>query len=275
MKKLIIGALAILLVLLLPMSVFSQDLEESPAEVSEAFQELFTDWEMNGYPDNIGHVAYNSDAGKYVIGIVDINEASVNEIKAKLPNTNNIVFEDASYSYNDLLKIQNKIANDSQEVKEVYSMGLGWATIDGQVRGFGESGHEFRVVVSLDETIYDEYTGKYKSEYGDMVYTEVGIGPAVLDDLGLAEDRQIATSDNMPLYLTLLAILTFLIFGGILINRYGHTRVKESADGHDITESKPLGRNQVISAVKKSGLKPSNNIYKSIQEKIRDSNDNK
>lgn len=263
MKKLIIASLAILLVLLLPMSVFSQDLDGR-----EVIQELFNDWEINGYPDNIGHVAYDNDAGKHVIGIVDINEEAENEIKAKLSNTDNIVFENASYSYNDLLRIQNEISSDSQGVKGIYSMGLGWTTIDDQVRGFGDSGHEFRVVVSLDETIYDEYTAKFQSEYGDMVYTEVGIGPALLDDLGVAEENQTAKS-NMSLYLTLLAMLTFIIFGGILINRYRYTAVKESADGHDVTESKPLGRNEVISAVKESGLKPRDDVYKKIKNKIK------
>lgn len=54
----------------------------------------------------------------------------------------------------------------------IFGVGIGWATIDGKVTGFGPSGKESRVVVEVDSTVYDSYAEKWSRLYGDMVYVE-------------------------------------------------------------------------------------------------------
>ena len=58
----------------------------------------------------------------------------------------------------------------------VVGIGVGWATIDGQVTGFGESGKESRVVVSVLTEHADEYRDRFRKKYGDMVYVEAQDG---------------------------------------------------------------------------------------------------
>lgn len=291
MKRFKIVSFIILLALLLPSTLLAEKVEDSLLqEIEESLahetlddgmadlEELFNNWEMNGYPDYIGHVIYDNSVNKYAIGLVGASEADKNEIISKLSNPEIINFETATYSYNELLSVQNEIAGDSKEIEGIHSVGTGWTTINNEVTGFGKSGHEFRIVVSVDESIFDEYVEKYHAEYGDMVHLEVGseIVP-VEDNIGIAGDgvdNLQTTNDGqskskMSLYLTIFAISMFVVVGGFIINRNGLSLVKQSATGEDVTESRPLGKNEVIAAVKESEVKPRDSLYKDILDKIK------
>jgi len=51
--------------------------------------------------------------------------------------------------------------------QNIYGMGLGWATVDGKSTGFGESKKEERVVLTVDESVAQEYVNKFYNIYGD------------------------------------------------------------------------------------------------------------
>ena len=74
-----------LLILSLPLTVYG-----SAEDGEMAFEELYNDWEMNGYPDYVGHVIYDSDEDQYVIGLVDPSEAEIDELESKLGDIPNL-----------------------------------------------------------------------------------------------------------------------------------------------------------------------------------------
>lgn len=259
MRKLMIFMVTCLLILSLPLTVYG-----SAEDGEMAFEELYNDWEMNGYPDYVGHVIYDSDEDQYVIGLVDPSEAEIDELESKLGDSPNLVLGEASYSYNELLSLQEKIWQEIGDIEGIYGMGIGWTNIDGEVTGFGESGHEMRLVVSVDESVYDEISERLASEYGDMVYTELG-APPTLDTLE-TEDA----SSNESIYLTIITVLFLAMLGMYFIRRKTFIAVKESADGSQVIESKSLSRNDVISALKESGFKPRDDLYEDIEKKIKE-----
>lgn len=259
MRKYIIVAFALLLILLTPFTSIAHASEEGKM----SFQDMYNDWEMNGYPDYVGHVIYDDTVDKYEIGLVNATEADKNEILSKIGNNDGVVLGTARYSYNELLKFQNQIIDDTNGVEGIYGLAVGWTSVDGEVIGFGESGKEFRIILTVDENLYGEYVKKLQEDYGDMVHVETGEMAVELgDDSGL-------TQSNTALYLTIFAVFSLAILGVFFINR-GAVLVKQSASGDNITESRPLGREEVISAVKESGIKPKDSVYRSILDKIKE-----
>lgn len=261
MKKFIIVSLAFLLILFTPFASFAQNSDDLLT-----IMELYGEWETNGYPDNIGHVVYDDISDKYVVGLVDSNEAAIKEIEARLSSSEDVIFEKATYSYNQMLKVQNEITEQMQG-QEIFGIGLGWTTIDGEVRGFGESGHEMRIVLTTSEDSYDNYVEMYQSEYGDMVYVEVG-SPAVVDTMDIYDDSLVEDSTNS--YLPLIVVLGIITFAVVFIGRNKFVLVKQAANGDNVVESTSVGRKEVISAVKESGIKPRDNVYKAILKKIKE-----
>lgn len=245
------------------------DMTGTHATLDDAFlqmEELINEWETNGYPDNIGHVSYNDATGKFSIGIVEGNGVDNNEIKSLLTNSEMVVFETAKYAYNEMLVVQGEITRELDEKEGIYGVGIGFTTIDGTVTGFGNNSNEFRVVVTVDESRIKEYKEKYQSQYGDMVYIEGG--DAGVDDLGVpTEDGQLENS--MWLYMSMFTILCAAILGVFVLKRRQLIMVKQSADGNNVTESPPLSKKEVISAIQNSGMEPSDNVYKSIVKEIK------
>lgn len=262
MKKIIVVVLVFFMLVLTPLTAYA-----SAEEAEESFQDLYNDWEMNGYPDYVGHVVYDSDNDNYVIGLVDPSEAEINELEEKLADSPGVVLGSATYSYNELLSVQEEIMEEAANVEGIYGMGLGLAVIDGELRGFGESGLELRVVVSLDESIYDEYSQIYSSKYGDMVYTEVS-GPATLDTLEIAAEDD-AALNNGNLHLTIISVLVLAMIGVYLLRSKAFVAVRQSAAGTEITESSSLSRNEVVSAVKESNVEPRDDLYEGILDKLK------
>ncbi len=80
------------------------------------------------------------------------------------------------YSDDELNKIADeliaKYMSDATEAPVVMQIAVGGTVIDGEVTGFGESGLEKRVVVSVRYQYYEEYRKMLEDKYGDAVYVE-------------------------------------------------------------------------------------------------------
>lgn len=241
---------------------------DSQDGMNTSLEELLSDWEMNGYPDNVGSVYYDSDSDKYIISLINDDEASRNEIRALLSDPDFNDFAKTTYSYNDLLTVQHEIENEMEaQNSEIYSIGTGWTVIDGELTGFGDSGKEFRVVVGVDESVFAEYSQKYEKLYGDMVYVEIDS----LGSLYIADDvKNIAeqTKNNMWLYASFIAILCIAILAGVLLKRNGLLVVKQTTNGDLVTDSKPLRKNEVISSIRASDIEPGDHVFDAIKKKI-------
>ena len=74
--------------------------------------------------------------------------------------------------YNELLDVYMNDASDEANAFIVTGIGVGGAVIDGQTTGFGESGLEKRVVVTVRYQYYEEYKKLLEEKYGDIVYVE-------------------------------------------------------------------------------------------------------
>lgn len=158
--------------------------DDTAIDARNAFDALFQDWEMNGYPDDVGNVYYDDATGNIVITLVNGTEARRQEILAMAGNAEGIGFGESKYSYNRMLAVQQEIQADmAGAADKVHSVGVGWGSdADGNVAGFGESGKEARVVVTVAESALDEYRGAYEAKYGDMVYVVSGTAPVLLEE---------------------------------------------------------------------------------------------
>ncbi len=84
--------------------------------------------------------------------------------------------DEPKYSDDELYKIYDEVVkdymSDYDSVPIVMSVGVCAAEIDGEVRGFGPSGNEKRVVISVKYEYFEEYKAMFEKKYGDAVYVE-------------------------------------------------------------------------------------------------------
>ena len=144
--------------------------------------------ESNGYPDYVGSV-YSTDGSmdNLTIQLADDNGTKADEIRSMLADASGVTFGTAEFSYNELLKANNEILEKHMgKDPNIYSMGLGWGTVDGKTTGFAESKKEARVVLTVDESFAQEYANKFYNIYGDMVVVEAGGAVVPQDELATA-----------------------------------------------------------------------------------------
>lgn len=115
--------------------------------------ELYVAWQENGWPEDVG--GFYIDSGKYVISIVDINDARINEIKSSISDQDNVDFVNCKYSYNELETVF------AQLDKQV------WAA--GNVRTLGIDIKENYVGIGVSPEEVDEFRQIYGKLYGDRV----------------------------------------------------------------------------------------------------------
>jgi len=158
-------------------------------------------WDMYGYPDDFGGIYYDQTTGKTIIQLIGMNEDRIKELQELFGEDTLIGFEPSMIPYNRLKEIQSEITNDMFVYGNIYSIGIGWISMDGAVKGFGKSGTEFRVIVAVEESTIELYSKKYHELYGDLVYVRVG-EPIVFDGSSksnaaptnrLASDPRVAT----------------------------------------------------------------------------------
>lgn len=247
MKKI---AVILALVLLLTSAAFAD------GEYSDIYA-LYENWMENGYPDDISGVCSLGESGLCVMLTDDTPEREA-EIRSMLADDSGIVFEPGKYSYNEMLAVRDEIAEKYMgKDKPVAGIGIGWTSVDGKVTGFGESGHECRVVVSVLTGETQKIAAELIERYGDMVVIESTDGYALTEDT-LTSDKNTNTAWWVVLALAVLMIPAGLYF-------YRKKTMPVPADG----ELKLLTREEAASAVKKSGLTPNDSVFEEIKSKMQ------
>lgn len=183
MKK-IICVICVLLLLAMPVQAAEYDSVTS----------LWNDWSMNGAPDWFCSASSTDGTSEHMTFIVNSPEAET-ELLSMLPEDAAlaVIVSTEAYSQAELLRIQEEITNtymtDAQP--PVAGVGIGWTTVDGEVTGFGESGREDRVVVSVLADQMDTVGAEIQAAYGEAVYLEAVDGyatPTAAEEAAAAEE---------------------------------------------------------------------------------------
>jgi len=205
-----------------------------------------------------------------------------------------------------LRQVQNEITEmmSSNPDGGIYSTGIGWTSADGVVFGFGESGKEFRVNVSVDKEAFYHYHTGLTARYGDRVYVDIS-SPISLED---GMDGMIMPGGGVqaegaadPVKINLIEItgvftgstgygsiggntrgstdiLLWIIAGAVLLCallllvrfRMFPVPAKQTVNGGVIASGAPLTGKQVIAAVKESGSEPGDGVLQAILQQIGD-----
>lgn len=235
------------------------------ADVSD----LYNYWETNGYPDDVGGVYYDNATGDLVITLVGADEARRAEIVAMVEDNAGLSLGESQYAYNDLLAVHKEIEVEMPGSNNgIYSVGIGWWSIDGEVVGFGQSGKEFRVIVSVDESRLAEYQQTYEARYGDMVYVEASEAP-VNEMLSSTSIREAAgASNNVWVLPGTVAAVILAGFSALLYQRRRSAAAMETVNGTTVTSIQRLSREEVVQAVKESAVPPSEAVHTKLMEQI-------
>ena len=227
LKAFLLGALLLTVCLVFPAAALAAAYPDGQA--------LFEAWERDGYPDDVGGV-YMSEPDpngvqQLCILLVAPTEARTAELRALLDAPDSVQFVACAYSYNELCAIQTALsARMADKSLAINGCGVGWS---GET-GFGESGKEFRVVVSANAADADAVKAELSSLYGDKVYVEIGEAAqttTLMDDAatdGIAEKEDTASTDPylrslaylIPIGVVLIATLVFAI---IRLKKRSHT----------------------------------------------------
>jgi len=256
MKRLVSILIALALTLCLAGAAFAQ----TPEEVRAGAEALFQDWEMNGYPDDVGGVYYDQDTGGMVILLVNGTDARRQELLALAGNpATGLAFGESRYSYNQMRAVQDEIAARMGD-GDIHSVAVGWTSANGEVTGFGDSGKEFRVVVSVDEGAYDQYAAAWQAQYGDMVYVETGKAPVLLDDARGANDWLLPAA----------AVFLLAAAVAVLVRRNARTAAAQTAGGGTVTAPAPrhVSEKEAVRAVRDSAVSPPDTARAKLMERL-------
>ena len=268
---------------------------------------LVKKWEQDGYPDDIGGVYYDNDAGTMGFLLVNFKPERIGELRLLV--SDNAIITPCLYSYNELRQAQSEIDSIMSADSGIYSTGVGWtSSTDGRVHGFGESGKEFRLEVRVDGSVYDHYYAGFTELYGDRVIVRA-IDPSEMPMEAMAEDGAVFQKDDrltdkngttyergiivpvdigvalagsvfnitaastIPLYqnnwiFTAILILLCGVAITVYINRACFIPVMQTNTGRVVTGNAKINRRQIITVIKNSALIPSDDVFKIIMEKI-------
>ncbi len=151
------------------------------APMYKNIMELYQDWEQNGYPLYVSGV-YSTDGSEDHLTVLLVKEAAEQaeaEIRAALEDDSTVSFEEGNYGFALLESINEEITRDYLNGSSgIYGCGIGWGS-DGQ--GFGPSGRELRVILTVEESRLEEYQSLFAERYGEAVVVEQG-APIVLEN---------------------------------------------------------------------------------------------
>ncbi len=227
--------------------------------------EMYQDWAMNGYPDYVGSV-YSTDGSSdnMTILLIEGEETKADEIRALLKDDSGVSFGVATYAHNELKEVNNEIVKKYMGSDAmIYGVGIGWTSVDGEVTGFGESKKESRVIVTVDDSIAQEYANQFYEIYGDMVIVEAG-GAAV----PLSESTKQAGDSNTWTIVAIIGLSGILMAAFILLKRQRFIPAMQTNSGNIVTGDTCLSRKQTIKAIKNSEFKPDKDMLKSIMKQI-------
>lgn len=258
MKTIRFFCLFLAVALLLAVSAFAQ---------YQTVYELYEDWTTNGFPDYVAGVHAEGSEGNLVIQIVAGQEDKAAALQEQCGETLQFIYG-AAYSYNELLRIQDEIVSLYMGGDgPVVGCGTGWQSVDDVVKGFGESGKEFRVVVDVLEAEAQGYAKRLAKDYGDAVCVRSTSGNYVLEDvttsaaIGFAPEK---TSSALLPFLALLFVL--LAVSAIALLR---RRRLQTATGQTVTEA-PLSRAQTEEAVRDSAPAEPALGFEELKKRIED-----
>jgi hypothetical protein len=259
-------------------------------------QALFEQWERYGYPDDIGGIYFDNELGMYGILLVNPTPAREEEIRAML--SEDVIITPSLYSMNELRLAQREITTIMGLESGIFGLGVGWTSTNNQVHGFGESEREFRLVVDVDESVFEHYTAGFAELYGDRVVVKISQGIGIVDtpesayadiqinpiplDISVALsgsafwglDDLPGTTRNVHNY----GFMLWVIVGvGLLVALLIFFRLRlrpamQTTNGEIIADNSAISKKYVIEAVKNSAITPSDGIFNSIMEKIDKAN---
>lgn len=229
--------------------------------------ELFTDWEMNGYPDNVGGVYWDDGIEGIVVMLVNNSPEAQSEIQEQVAEP--VHFEGAVYSYNALLAAQEELTVWQQTLGDraqyVYGHGIGWGNQE-TGKGWGESGREFRLLVSVDPAIYEEVRTELAGRFGDMVVVETGDEVVPVEEtLGVGDTSGRQGADWMMILL-IGGLVVIAAAAGALIYRRKFVVVPAEGVGEDGMTS---GSQDLLEQIRRSGENPPASVRDRIDERIR------
>ena len=171
---------------------------------------LFADWELNGYPGDIGGVySYDGDATHLCILLVDRTPEREEEIRALLEDAETLKFGDATRSYAEVLAVRDIVEDEYKDDEGVVGIGV---TVNDAKTDF---------VVSVDATAdrYEDIKAAISGKYGDtveVICSEAATPEADANaDAGQAEADSKARRDYiiyMVIYLVLFVLFCVFLF---------------------------------------------------------------
>ncbi len=171
---------------------------------------LFADWELNGYPGDVGGVySYDGDATHLCILLVDRTPEREEEIRALLEDAETLKFGDATRSYAEVLAVRDMVEAEYLDDEGVAGIGV---TVNDAKTDF---------VVSVDVTAdrYEDINAAISGKYGDTV--EVVCSEAATPETDANEDAGQAEADSkarrdyiiyMVIYLVLFVLFCVFLF---------------------------------------------------------------
>ncbi|MBO4832369.1 MAG: hypothetical protein J5569_07920 [Oscillospiraceae bacterium] len=198
---------ALLLILILAASLCAPALA---AQYQDA-NWMYADWELNGYPDDVGGVySYDGDATHLCVLLVDRTPEREEEIRTSLEDSETLRFGDATHSYADVLAVRDEIEASYAGSEQFGVVGIGVTVNDAK--------SDFVVSVDVTADRYEETSALLSEKYGDAVKVICSETAEQLADVSTGEDQaQTGSKDNkgtiiyMVVYLGLfLAVCVFL-----------------------------------------------------------------
>ena len=171
---------------------------------------LFADWELNGYPGDVGGVySYDGDATHLCILLLDRTPEREEEIRALLEDAETLKFGDATRSYAEVLAVRDMVEAEYLDDEGVAGIGV---TVNDAKTDF---------VVSVDVTAdrYEDINAAISGKYGATV--EVVCSEAATPETDANENAGQAEADSkarrdyiiyMVIYLVLFVLFCVFLF---------------------------------------------------------------
>ena len=172
------------------------------------------EWNSTGYPDWVAAVYEGSDdddEDEDDEEEIDTDEAFVlvtsdegeEELLESIKNNTSfsVYVDEEAISYNELIEIYTSVLGEYYSVDNedtpVVGVAIDWLTDeDGDIVGFGSTGLECRVIVSVEADSLEEYESLLEEEYGDAVYVIEGEAEDDEDDEDDESDEDESDEDE-------------------------------------------------------------------------------
>jgi hypothetical protein len=243
-------------------------------------------WAANGYPDNIsfafeagGEMLNDGTSVAYwEIGIVNADEENKQEIIDLLSPSCRITFSDCTFSYRQREAAFNEIYASRNDIVCDVQMILNGETIlveiaDGYEKEYAQKYVErygwFVEVTTNDISAAKYYAQKDVEQYGWFVEGTNDV--SATDDAIAGLGMDMGGNKNNPFGSWVLPVCLILLVGmatAVFFNRNRFVPAMQANNGDVVTENAPVSTKQTVAAIKNSALTPSDDVFKSIMEKV-------